>query len=202
MGCQVDTRRLETKENLSQVFEEFQPDVIVAPAKSIKILVLEDIDFDAELEIRELLKAGIAPDARVVKTREDFIRELDQFKPDIVISDYSLPEFDGRAAVEIVRQKNPYIPVILVTGVLSDDDAVKLFKSGITDYVLKDRLARLGPAVLLLRPKSRKSDAARQPGWRRDKFARIAESARCGVIGISAAGIIMRWNAAQNGFTG
>ncbi len=113
----------------------------------LRVLMLEDTATDAELAQRELRKAGIAFTALRVETRAAFMRALDEFKPDIILSDYNLPEFNGMAALEMIRRDHPEIPVVMVTGALSDMEAVELIHAGAKDYVLKDRLARLAPAV-------------------------------------------------------
>ncbi len=122
---------------------------MVDPGKDneLRILMLEDTPSDAELEEHELRKLGLPFELKRVETREDFIRELAVYKPDIVLSDYNLPGFSGIAALEVVRTSFPDIPVIMVTGALPDVEAVGLIHAGAKDYVLKDRLARLGPAV-------------------------------------------------------
>jgi PAS domain S-box-containing protein len=113
----------------------------------LRVLMLEDTATDAELAERELRKAGIAFTARRVETRDAFVLALGEFKPDIVLSDYRLPDFDGMAALEIMRRDHPDVPVVMVTGALSDMEAVELIHAGAKDYVLKDRLARLAQAV-------------------------------------------------------
>lgn len=113
----------------------------------IRILMLEDTISDAELEEYELRKTGIPFTLKRVETRDDFVRAMNEFKPDIVLSDYNLPDFSGMAALEIVRDNFPDVPVIMVTGALPDIEAVGLIHAGAKDYVLKDRLARLGAAV-------------------------------------------------------
>lgn len=115
--------------------------------KELRVLMLEDTPTDAALMERELRKAGIAYIATRVETQDAFIRALEEFQPDIVLSDYSLPHFDGMAALEIVRRDHPDVPVIMVTGALTDIEAVDLIHAGARDYVLKDRLARLAPAI-------------------------------------------------------
>jgi PAS domain S-box-containing protein/putative nucleotidyltransferase with HDIG domain len=115
--------------------------------KVLRVLMLEDTPTDAELAERELRKAGIVFISKRVDTREAFIHALDDFCPDIILSDYKLPDFDGMAALEIMRRDHPEIPVIMVTGAFSDIDAVELLSAGAKDYILKDRLARLAPAV-------------------------------------------------------
>lgn len=113
----------------------------------MRILMLEDTPSDAELEEYELRKTGVPFTLKRVETREVFIRALEEFCPDIILSDYNLPEFSGMEALEIVRSTHPEIPVIMVTGALTDIEAVGLIHAGAKDYVLKDRLARLGAAV-------------------------------------------------------
>ncbi|MBU1214697.1 MAG: PAS domain S-box protein [Gammaproteobacteria bacterium] len=115
--------------------------------RELRILMLEDTPTDAELAERELSKAGIDFTSLRVETRESFVRALEDFHPDIIMSDYKLPDFNGMAALEIVRRDHPEVPVVMVTGALSDIEAVELIHAGAKDYVLKDRLARLAPAV-------------------------------------------------------
>jgi PAS domain S-box-containing protein len=116
-------------------------------SQTLRVLMLEDTPTDAELEERELRRAGIGYIAKRVQTRDDFIHAIEEFRPDLILSDYNLPDFNGMAALEFVRQNHPDIPVIMVTGALTDVEAVSLIHAGAKDYVLKDRLARLGAAV-------------------------------------------------------
>jgi PAS domain S-box-containing protein len=113
----------------------------------VRILMLDGSTDDAEMTQRALRKAGVAFEARQVQTREAFIQALAEFNPDIVIADHKPPAFDGRGALELVRVRSPEVPVIIVSGALGDEQAVDLIKAGARDYVLKDRMARLGPAV-------------------------------------------------------
>ncbi|MGA8148338.1 MAG: SpoIIE family protein phosphatase [Gallionellaceae bacterium] len=115
--------------------------------KELRILMLEDTPSDAELAERELRNAGIAFTSMRVDRRESFVHALEEFHPDIVLSDYKLPDFDGVTALQMVRRDHPEIPVIMVTGALTDIEAVELIHAGAKDYVLKDRMARLAPAV-------------------------------------------------------
>jgi two-component system, NarL family, sensor histidine kinase UhpB len=114
---------------------------------SLNILMLEDVPEEAELVQRELRRGGVAFVARRVHTRADFVRSLDDFAPDLVLADSKLPAFDGRSALELATRHVPRIPVIMVTGQLGDEAAVEFLMAGASDYVLKDRLARLGSAV-------------------------------------------------------
>ena len=115
--------------------------------KGLRILILEDVPADAELMERELRRAGFGFSSKLVDTREDFLKELKDFAPDIILSDYMLPHFDGMAALEITKELAPTIPFIIVTGSMNEETAVECMKAGAADYVIKDHLARIGPAV-------------------------------------------------------
>ena len=115
--------------------------------KELRILILEDVPSDAELIVRELHRGGIKFEAKRVETEEDFVRSLKGFNPDIVLSDYHLPSFDGPAAISLVKEQFPELPVILVSGAVGEDTAVEMLKIGAWDYILKDRLSRLVPSV-------------------------------------------------------
>lgn len=116
-------------------------------ADSARILILEDTTWDAELAQRLLTSAGLSFSAVVVETRVSFVEQLAVFRPDVVISDYALPGFSGTEALQIVQEQYPEIPFICWSGVLGDEAAVELIKQGATDYILKDRPARLPSAV-------------------------------------------------------
>jgi CheY-like chemotaxis protein len=113
-----------------------------------KILLLEDNASDADLIIRELKKSGFNFTSLIVDTRENFELALKNFRPDIIISDYSLPAFDGLSAFIITRDTLPDIPFIIVSGMLGEQRAVELIKSGINDYTVKDKLFTLPPKVI------------------------------------------------------
>jgi diguanylate cyclase (GGDEF)-like protein len=113
----------------------------------LKILMLEDVAEEAELLQRELRKSGLEFVTQRVQTRAAFGEALERFAPDLVLADSRLPAFDGRSALQMVRRKDPLLPVIMVTGALGDEAAVEFLIAGASDYVLKDRLARLAPAV-------------------------------------------------------
>ncbi|MHB1105657.1 MAG: hybrid sensor histidine kinase/response regulator [Lutibacter sp.] len=114
--------------------------------KNLKILILEDNQYDADLIQRELKKSGFRFTSEIVQTREEYENALDSFKPDIILSDYSLPSFDGLAAFHIKQKKSPDIPFIIVSGTIGEENVVELLKLGATDYVFKD-LGRLALAV-------------------------------------------------------
>jgi PAS domain S-box-containing protein len=115
--------------------------------QTLRILLLEDAPTDAELIENELREGGLVFTALRVDTRAAFERSLDEFEPDVVVADYKLPGYSGRDALEYARRTHPQVPVIMATGMMGDEAAVELLKLGAKDYVLKDRLARLLPAV-------------------------------------------------------
>ena len=117
------------------------------PCAEIKLLMLEDITTDAELNAHVLRKDGIAFSYTHVENKADFLHELDHNPPDVILADYSLPEFDGICALAIAKEKCPDIPFIFVSGAIGEEVAVEALKNGATDYVIKDRLSRLPMAV-------------------------------------------------------
>jgi formate hydrogenlyase transcriptional activator len=116
-------------------------------SRDLRVLILDDVLTDAELIERELRKAGLAFAVRFVATRGEFMRELRSFAPTLILADYSMPGFRGSEALEIVRQEWPDLPFVFVSGALGEELAIDTLKQGATDYVLKHRLSRLGPAV-------------------------------------------------------
>jgi PAS domain S-box-containing protein len=116
-------------------------------SEKLKVLILEDVPTDAELMIEELAEAGMTFVSKLVATKASFVNAIADFSPDIILSDYSLPSFDGLAALKISREKCPDVPFIFVSGALGEEMAIDLLKKGATDYVLKNRLSRLEPAV-------------------------------------------------------
>ncbi len=112
----------------------------------LRVLILEDRPSDAELLVFQLQRAGFDPDWRRVETEADYLAHLDP-SLDLILADYSLPQFDGLRAVRLLRERGLDIPFILVSGLIGEEQAVATLKQGAADYLLKDRLARLGPAV-------------------------------------------------------
>ena len=113
----------------------------------LNVLILEDVPADAALMERELKKADFKFKSKIVQAEKDFLYELNSFKPDIILSDYRLPAFNGLEALEIVKNISPDTPFIIVTGTLDEITAVSCIKKGVWDYILKGNLIRLGPAV-------------------------------------------------------
>ena len=113
----------------------------------LRILMLEDVPDDAELTERELRGGGISFLSRMVDTRAGFVEGIEALKPALILADYKLPTFDGLSALAIAKDKCPEVPFIFVTGAMGEEWAIETLKKGATDYVLKDSLSRLVPAV-------------------------------------------------------
>src|SRR5918997_1605023 len=116
-------------------------------ADPLRILILEDVPMDAELVEYELERARMPFVSRRVDSREGFLEELEAFQPDVILSDYTLPRFDGMTALSLARERAPSIPFLIVTGSVNEETAVGCMKAGATDYLLKSNLARIGPAI-------------------------------------------------------
>jgi diguanylate cyclase (GGDEF)-like protein len=114
----------------------------------LRILMVEDNEADAELAKRALVRGGLSFRAEVVVSREAFLERLEGFHPQVILSDFTLPGFSGEDAIDIARERCPEVPFIFVSGTLGEECAVDLLKRGAWDYVLKDRPARLAPAVV------------------------------------------------------
>lgn len=112
----------------------------------LNVLMLEDNPVDAELEIRELRRAGFEPAWVRVQTEAEFVAQL---RPDLdlIIADYQLPQFNGVRALACLNEAGLDVPFIIVSGAIGEELAVELMREGATDYLLKDRLARLGESV-------------------------------------------------------
>jgi signal transduction histidine kinase/DNA-binding response OmpR family regulator len=114
---------------------------------SLRILHLEDSRIDAEL-VREVLQsAGLQIEVDHVDRREAFVAALERGGHDVILADYSLPMFDGISALELARSLRPDVPFVFVTGALKDDSAVETLRRGATDFIVKQRLTRLVPAI-------------------------------------------------------
>ncbi|HEY3497521.1 MAG TPA: response regulator [Polyangiaceae bacterium] len=115
-------------------------------SEPLKILQVEDSPDDAELVARELRRGGLEFEIRRVHDRAAFLEAL-SVEPDLVLSDFALPQFDGLSALVLLKQRYPDVPFILVSGAIGEDLAVAAMREGAADYILKDRLSRLPTAV-------------------------------------------------------
>src|SRR5262245_31161708 len=124
------------------------PSVSGSPVKEpLRILLVEDDRLDAELIIETLINEGLASKMRRVETRAEYLTALSEVHFNLIISDYSLPSFDGMTALRIAQETCPDIPFILISGRFGEEFAIEALKSGATEYVLKQKLERLAPAV-------------------------------------------------------
>jgi signal transduction histidine kinase len=114
---------------------------------TLRLLIVEDDATDAELVIRELRKGGFDPHYRRVDTREAFLTGLSEEQLDVIIYDHNLPHFSSSEALQLTRQSDLSIPFIIVSHAIGDEEAVALMRAGAADYLLKDRLGRLGESV-------------------------------------------------------
>ena len=117
------------------------------PQGAIRLLLIEDVAADAERALYQFRRAGIAFEARRVETGEALREALGQFRPDAVLSDFTLPQFDGMSALRICREQAPEIPFVFLSGTIGEERAVAALQAGASDYVLKENLTRLVPAV-------------------------------------------------------
>jgi len=113
----------------------------------IRILIVEDLPTDAELCEREVKQALPQSVFRCVETEDEFLAALETFVPDLILSDYSMPRFDGMTALTLAREHAPETPFIIVTGSTNEETAVACMKAGAWDYVIKEHMRRLGSAV-------------------------------------------------------
>lgn len=114
--------------------------------ESLRVLIVEDRPADVRLVLHELQQAGFKPDMIQADTEAEFLGQLES-APDVILCDYFLPQFDAMRALELIQERQPGIPFLIVSGSIGEETAVELIKRGANDYLLKDRLGRLGPAV-------------------------------------------------------
>ena len=162
--------------------------------KFLKILHLEDSEMDSEIVLRLLKKKGFHFESKLVMTKQSFLDALENFEPDIIISDNSLPQFNATEALEIVKKRFRNIPFILVTGTVSEEFAATIIKLGADDYILKDRLARL-PAAIETSLLKKKSEAALRQHEEEINFkSSLLATVGQAVIATDLEGEIIYWN--------
>ena len=163
----------------------------------LKVLVLEDQPFDAELIVRNLEQAGYAPDWTRVDNQAEFLAALDP-RLDVILADFNLPSFTVYRALELLKERDLRVPLIVVSGSIEDDAATLVLQSGAADYLLKDRLARLGQAVQRvidqrhLLDQKHTAEIALKESEERTRFA--LEAARVGVWESNLETDITRWS--------
>ena len=115
--------------------------------KKIKILHLEDSILDSELIHSKIIGGNIVHDYFLTDIENDFLNILETENIDIILSDYNLPDFNGNDALKVALEKYPHIPFIFISGTIGEDAAINTMLNGATDYVLKNKLERLVPAI-------------------------------------------------------
>lgn len=113
----------------------------------LRILILEDIQAELELLEYELDKAQLNYQSRCVYTRGDFLKALEVFNPNVILSDFNMPQFTGIEALSLVKKHYPFLPFIIITGTLTEERVVEFMKAGADDYIIKDHLNRIVPAI-------------------------------------------------------
>jgi signal transduction histidine kinase len=114
---------------------------------TLRLLIVEDDPTDAELVLRELRKSGFDPQFRRVTSRDAFMTGLAEDRPDVIIYDHNLPHFSSSEALQLTQKSDLWIPFIIVSHAIGDEEAVALMRGGAADYLLKDRLGRIGESV-------------------------------------------------------
>ncbi len=132
--------------------------------EKFRILILEDNSFDAQLTLRELKKSGLDIVTKEVDNKTDYINSIDEFKPNVILSDHSLPTIYSGEALSILKDKDPECIFILITGTVSEEFAVKILQDGADDYLLKSSLTRL-PSAIANAFKKRKAEKERESNY-------------------------------------
>ena len=162
--------------------------------KKLATLIVEDSEADAELILRELQDGGFDPICERVDTEPAMAAALDRRDWDIIISDYSMPQFGGEAALALLKERKLDLPFISVSGVMGEDVAVAMMKAGAHDYVMKDDLKRLVPAV----ERELEAAVARRERRRAQEsmslLAAIVASSDDAIISTTLDGMILSWN--------
>lgn len=165
-------------------------------SNALRVLIVEDSEDDAILILRELKRGGFNIESKRVENQAAMEAALDSEKWDLIISDYSLPQFGGKEALKIYQSRRLEIPFISVSGAMGEDIAVEMMRAGVHDYVTKNNFTRLNPAVERELRAAEERRCRRQLEEARALLASIVECCDAAIIGKSLEGIIRTWNAA------
>jgi len=154
--------------------------------KELRVLIVEDSTADAEFIAKELRKGGFAHTSKWVKSKDEFLKALGEYTPDVILCDYNVPGFGAPEVLEIVKRSSPETPLIVVSDTISEDVTVDTMKLGAADYILKDRFGRLVPAVRRAleeaRVVSERERAQEKIRASEEKFRNIFDSAIDGIL--------------------
>ena len=170
------------------------------PARPLRVLHLEDSIRDAEMVRHKLEMGGVACETIVADSKERFETALSQLPFDLIFIDHNLPGYDGLRALALAQATHPDVPVILISGTVGEEEAVKCLHVGATDYLLKLRLERLVPAVeRAMRDAQERRTRKRAEAALRESEARkaaVLESVLDSIITMDAAGVVLEFNSA------
>ncbi|MDE3084219.1 MAG: PAS domain S-box protein, partial [Verrucomicrobiota bacterium] len=167
--------------------------------RALNVLILEDAVTDVALIDHELQRAGLSFRSKRVETKDDFLAELEQRPPDLILSDHGLPSFDGFTALAIARDKAPDAPFIFVTGTMGEELAIDSLRSGASDYVLKTRLHELVPAVQralrLTDERTKRKEAERELRDSEERFRMLVSGVKdYAIFMLDPEGRVSSWN--------
>jgi len=162
--------------------------------RELRFLILEDVETDVELILHELHKANFDFTHVHVNSREAFVNELNRCVPDLILMDYSLPSFDAMAALRIVQEIAPHVPCIVVSGTIGEEVAIETLKKGATDYILKNKMARLVPAARRALVEADRNAELTKAEARIRQQATLLDKARDAIILLNLEDRVLFWN--------
>jgi len=143
---------------------------------AVKVLFVEDDELDVELAVRAMQRDQLQVAATRVDTERELVRALGGQQPDVILSDFSMPGFDGVQALRLARASAPHIPFIFLSGTIGEERAIEAIRLGATDYVLKSNMRRLGTAVRRALEEAADRQRARRAEEERSRLIEVLEA--------------------------